>query len=483
MVLPGMLAAQSGGPGAPAGEVQTAVARVSQASVAPVVGAGARTMVGAGAVATTPPMGWNSYNCFGSAVHEDEVRANTDYMAQHLKPFGWQYIVVDFLWSYDNPPGSLIGNVSQMRLGDGSYVPWLAMDKWGRLTPNTNKFPSAFGGKGFTPLADYVHSQGLLFGIHVMRGIPRQAVWAHSPVENGGGITADQIADTNSTCDWENQMYGLDMQKPGAQEYLNSLLRLYADWGVDFIKVDDISRPYHRAEIEGYRKAIDACKRPIVLSISPGETPIKDAIHVSDQANMWRMADDFWDSWPEVLKMFDYAKNWEGMGGAGHWPDCDMLQIGKISKRGPVGAERYSRFTRDELISHMTFWCIYRSPLMIGGNLPEDRPFEDSLFTNAEVLAASQEGVRPRQLFKEGGKMAWASRSGSDAYNWFVALFNIGDSVQEVAVDFANLGIRGKAAVRDCWRRADEGVFRRYSRIIPAHGAILIKVSPESTHR
>ena len=454
---------------------------------------GAQSAAAVGAVAMAPPMGWNSYNCFGSAVHEDEVRANTDYMARHLKPFGWQYIVVDFLWSYDNPPGSQIGNVSQARLADGAYIPWLAMDKWGRLTPNTNKFPSAFGGKGFTPLAGYVHSQGLLFGIHVMRGIPRQAVWAHTPVESGGGITADQIADTNSTCDWENQMYGLDMQKPGAQEYLNSLLRLYADWGVDFIKVDDISRPYHRAEIEGYRKAIEACKRPIVLSISPGETPLKDSVHVGAHANMWRMADDFWDSWPEVLKMFDYARNWEGIGGPGHWPDCDMLQIGKISKRGPVGPERYSRFTRDELISHMTFWCIYRSPLMLGGNLPEDRAFEDSLFTNAEVLAASRDGLGPRQLFKDGGKMVWASRvegagggagvkagEGGSRFTetgWYVALFNIGEAAQEVAVDFAQLGIRGKVGVRDCWKQADAGVFdRRYSRMIPPHGAVLVKI-------
>src|ERR1700754_258100 len=97
-------------------------------------------------LASTPPMGWNSYNCFGSAVHEDEVKANADYMAQHLKQFGWQYIVVDFLWSYDNPPGSNIGNPFQKQLQDGSYVPWLTMDKWGRLTPQPNKFPSALGG-------------------------------------------------------------------------------------------------------------------------------------------------------------------------------------------------------------------------------------------------------------------------------------------------------------------------------------------------
>src|ERR1700710_646934 len=163
-------------------------------------------------LAQTPPMGWNSYNCYGSAVHEDEVKANAGYVAANLKQYGWQYIVVDFLWSYDNPPGSNIGNPFQLRLQDGSYVPWLTMDKWGRLTPQPNKFPSAFGGNGFKPLADYVHAQGLKFGIHVMRGIQRQAVWAKSPIKGTNGITADMVADTNSKCPWMNHMYGLNMK-------------------------------------------------------------------------------------------------------------------------------------------------------------------------------------------------------------------------------------------------------------------------------
>ncbi len=264
------------------------------------------------------------------------------------------------------------------------------MDEYGRLLPDINKFPSAFGGKGFKPLSDYVHSLGLKFGIHVMRGIPRQAVWAKTKVLGTDGITADQIADTSSTCAWLNHMYGLDMTKKGAQEYLNSLLQLYASWGVDFIKVDDIARAYHKAEIEGYKKAIENCGRPIVLSLSPGATPLKDSTHVMSHANMWRMADDFWDNWKEILAMMNYAKQWQGTGGPGHWPDCDMLQVGKLSKRGPVGPERYSRFTDDELRTHITFWCIYQSPLMMGGNMPEDRPFDDSLLSNEEVISVDQ---------------------------------------------------------------------------------------------
>ena len=430
-------------------------------------------------VAQTPPMGWNSYNCFGSAVHEDEVKANADYVAQHLKQFGWQYIVVDFLWSYDNPPGSNIGNPFQKQLQDGSYVPWLTMDKWGRLMPQPNKFPSAFGGKGFKPLSDYVHSVGLKFGIHVMRGIPRQAVWAKSPVLGTNGITADMVADTTSTCPWMNQMYGLDMSKPGAQEYLNSILELYKDWDVDFIKVDDIARPYHKAEIEGYKKAIENSGRPMVLSISPGETPLADSVHVKEHANMWRMADDFWDNWEMILHMFNYAKSWEGIGGPGHWPDCDMLQIGKLSKRGPVGPERYSRFTEDELYTHINFWCIYRSPLMIGGNLPENRDLELKLFSNDEVLAVDQQGESPRQLYKKDGSMVWASHV-AGSKDWYVGLFNIADDTHDVSVDFSSLGLKGKIKVRDLWKKADIGVFKKkYAQKINLHGSVLLRLSAQ----
>ncbi|RWY48201.1 glycoside hydrolase family 27 protein [Mucilaginibacter gilvus] len=440
-------------------------------------------LIGAGAsaqnkIAGTPPMGWNSYNCFGSAVHEDEVKANTDYMAEKLKPFGWEYIVVDFLWSYDNPPGSNIGNPFQMRLGDGSYVPWLTMDKWGRLMPQPNKFPSALDGKGFKSLSDYVHGKGLKFGIHVMRGIPRQAVWSKSPVKGTNGITADMVADTNSKCPWMNHMYGLNMSKAGAQEYLNSILEMYASWGVDFIKVDDLSRPYSNAEVEGYQKAIQNSGRPMVLSLSPGETPVAQAAHATKYANMWRMADDFWDNWKEILHMFDYAKSWEGIGGPGHWPDADMIQIGKLSKRGPVGNERYSRFTEDEQYTHMTFWSIYRSPLMIGGNLPENRELELKLFTNAEVLGANQNGENPKQLYKKDGAMVWYSHV-QGSKDLYVALFNIGDANKSMTVDLAAIGFKGKVKVRDLWKKQDLGLFKKaYQQNVNLHGATLLRVTP-----
>ena len=427
-------------------------------------------------LAKTPPMGWNSYNCYGSAVHEDEVKANANYMAKNLKQFGWEYVVIDFLWGYDNPPGSNFGNPPQLRLPDGAYIPWLSMDKYGRLLPNTNKFPSAFPDKGFQPMGDYIHSLGLKFGIHVMRGIPRQAVWAKSKVLGADGITANMIADTSSKCSWLNHMYGLDMKKRGAQEYLNSLLQLYASWGVDFIKVDDLSRPYSDLEVEGYAKAIQQCGRPIVFSTSPGATPIGKADHLNQYVNQWRMADDFWDNWKEVLQMFNYAASWQGIGQEGHWPDCDMIQIGKLSKRGPVGRERYSRFTNDELYTHFGFWCLFRSPLMIGGNLPENRNIETQLFTNQEVIDANQKGSNPTQLVKKDGSMIWASDI-AGTKDRYVGLFNISDSTKEISLDLSLVGLK-KAHIRDLWKKADVGLFKnKYANTIPAHGCLMLKVS------
>lgn len=427
-------------------------------------------------LAATPPMGWNSYDCFGYSVHEDDVKANADYMAKYLKFYGWQYIVVDYLWSFDKPAGNT-KIPFQNRLKDGSYFPRLSMDEWGRLTPQNDKFPSAADGKGFKPLADYIHSKGLKFGIHIMRGIPRQAVWAKSPIEGMFGITADMIADTNSICTWLNHMFGLDMKKPGAQEYLNSLLNLYASWGVDFIKVDDISFPYRKSEIEGYKKAINQCGRDIILSLSPGPTPLNEATHAIKYANMWRVADDVWDTWDHILTMFDYAKKWEGLSGPTHWPDFDMLAIGKFSKWSPAFEERYSRFTKDELYTLMTLWCICRSPLIIGGNLPENRNIELNLFTNDDVLDVNQHGENPRQLYTRDGTIVWYSHK-SGSKDIYVALFNTRDKVQTVTIHFASLGLRGKVAMTNLWEKQDIGVFKNnYLQKIHGHGAALFRLS------
>ncbi len=431
-------------------------------------------------LAPTPPMGWNSYNCFGASVEESEVKANADYMAVRLKQHGWQYVVVDFCWSYPHPPGSSQSPPPQFRLEmDQAPVPWLGMDEYGRLMPDTRKFPSAAGGLGFKPLADYVHGLGLKFGIHIMRGIPRQAVWAKSKILGTPGITADQIVDTTSVCPWLNNMWGVNMDRSGAQAYYNSLFNLYASWGVDYVKMDDVDGdpgyPYRRSEVEAVHKAIAQCGRPIVLSLSLN-LKWENREHVAANAELWRISMDFWDNWNQLEKQFDHCAQWAAFTRPNAFPDADMLQVGKLSKRGPVGAERFSLLTDNELFTHLTLWSIFRSPLMMGGNMPENTPFVEKLLTNDEVIAVNQQGYDARPLFKRDGMCVWTSKNpGSPDLN--LAFFNLGETPKEVSVSLAELGLKGKWQVRDLWEQQDLGsTTDKISYPVHPHGARLFRV-------
>ena len=431
--------------------------------------------------AETPPMGWNSYNCYGAAVHEKEVKANAGYMAQKLKDLGWEYIVIDYCWSYPHPPGSTQNNPPQFRLKkDYAPVPWLAMDEWGRLLPDPRKFPSSLGNGSFKELADYIHGLGLKFGIHVMRGIPRQAVWAKSPIKGTNGITADMIADTTSICPWLNQMYGVDMSKPGAQEYYNSLAELYAEWGVDYIKIDDIDLnedfPYRDSEAEAMHKAIMNCGREIVLSLSLN-MKLENMEHVKSISNLWRISKDFWDDWDLLKNQFELLDNWETAREPGNWPDADMLQLGWISRRGPHGPERESEFTPDEQYTHMTLWCIAKSPLMMGGDMPDNNPLVEMLLTNDEVLAANQNSYDVRQLYRKDGHVVWTSKiPGSE--DVYVAFFNLNEQKETVNVDFSDLNLKRKCKVRNLWEKKDLGKFNKsFAFDINAHGAAIFRLS------
>jgi hypothetical protein len=424
--------------------------------------------------AQTPPMGWNSWDGFATTVTESQTRAQADVMKEKLASHGWEYIVVDIQWYEPNATGF-----------DYRKNAKLEMDGYGRLMPATNKFPSAMEGQGFKPLADYVHSLGLKFGVHLMRGIPRQAVAAKTPVK-GTSYTAADIADTNSICRWNSDMYGVDMTKPGAQEYYNSVFDQFAAWGVDFVKVDDLSRPYHTAEIEAIRKAIDQTGREIVFSTSPGATPLSDGEHISTHANMWRISDDFWDNWPSLLAQFDRLRDWTPFRARGHFPDADMLPIGILQ----MGKNK-THFTRDEQFTLMSLWSIARSPLMIGADLTKLDSFTLSLLTNDEVIAVNQNSGNNHELFHRDGFYGWvADVPGSP--DKYVALFNTRAKPREltqspdapetaaaIPVKLSELGFSGNGRVRDLWRQEDIGlVTNEFAPVINIHGAGLYRVSP-----
>lgn len=417
--------------------------------------------------AKTPPMGWNSWDCYGPTVTEAEVRSNADYMAGRLKQHGWQYVVVDIRWFVENDKAG----------GYNEKDPIYTMDQYGRFMPAVKKFPSAADGNGFKSLADYVHSKGLKFGIHLMRGIPVEAVKKNTPILESTAKAADIYSD-KLQCGWLHDMYTIDARKKGAQEYYNSIFKLYASWGVDFVKVDDLSRPYHQSEIGMIRKAIDQSGRPMVFSTSPGATPIEKADHVLKHANMWRICDDFWDNWDALKPQFKRCANWAPYIASGHFPDADMLPLGRISVRGERGADRMTGFSKKEQYTLMNLWAIFRSPLMFGGDLPSNDEFTLSLLTNDEVLAVNQHSANNKQLKEQDGLIVWTADV-PDSTDKYVAFFNINDGgTAEISVTLTELGISGSYTVKDLWNKDNKGlVTSNFTVSVEPHASVLVRFS------
>jgi alpha-galactosidase len=421
-------------------------------------------------LALTPPMGWNSYDFYGDRVTEEETLANARYLAQHMQPVGWDTVVVDYRW-YDPDTAHHPDNGSPGQL--------LAMDGFGRLLPADSRFPSAANGAGFKPLADRIHAMGLRFGIHIMRGIPRNAVEANLPVQ-GSQFHAADAANTQDLCPWCPDMYGVRGDTAAGRAYYDSLFRLYAEWGVDYVKMDDTSSPYHAREIEAVHDAIAKCGRSIVYSLSPGETPVENGSHVAVHANLWRVSGDFWDNWNSLDHEFALAQRWQPFVAAGSWPDADMLPVGHLSQGGrPVGPDRKSNLTHAEQVTLLSLWALLPSPLMVGANLPDNDAWTLSLLTNPEVLAINQDasGAAAVRCSAESDGEIWAKRLADGTVA--VGLFNKFDLPQQVAAAWSALRITGRWKARDCWQRKDLGPQEdRVAMVVPGHGAVLLLLSP-----
>lgn len=427
--------------------------------------------------AKNAPMGWNSWDCFGAAVNEKQLKENADYMAKNLKKYGWEYIVCDIQWYEPKAKDNDYNNFTE-----------LDMDEYGRLIPAENRFPSAKGGQGFKPIADYVHSLGLKFGIHIMRGIPRQAVHKNTKIK-GSKFTAREVAHHFSVCSWNTDMYGMKNCE-GAQDYYNSIFELYAKWGVDFIKCDDIAvtefrqwdTPYSAYyEIEMIRKAIDNCGRNMVLSLSPGPAKIENAKHLAENANMWRMTGDFWDKWDKLHDMFDKCLLWQNEVKSGNYPDCDMLPLGKLCKNcsyhGPK--DRYTQFTRSEQITMMSLWGIFKSPLFFGGNMPENDEWTLSLLTNEEYLKMHKDSNGAHQHYRKEtngkGTVIWVANGKRCKY---AALFNTKDKKAKIKFNLSDVLMPDeKYNIFDIWAKKELGKFKNsFTAEVEPHSAVLIKI-------
>jgi alpha-L-fucosidase len=396
-------------------------------------------------------------------------------MSKFLRPHGWEYVVMDARW-YDSISSFDDRDFNKERSGAR-----LTADEFGRLLPATNRFPSSVGGVGFKPLADQIHALGLKFGFHMMRGIPRQAVLARTPIESSA-FTAADAGNTNNICGWCPDMFGVQNTAAGHAWY-DSMFRLYAAWGLDFIKVDDLSLPYSAHEIEMIRKAIDKCGRQIVFSTSPGPTDVHYAEHIRSNANMWRISGDFWDRWKDLNHAFDLIAAWQGIGRPGHWPDADMIPFGHIGIKCTIaGKERQTRFTKDEQRTLMSLWSLASSPLMLGANLTDLDAWTLSLLTNDEVIAVNQDALgKPAQrvLQKDGGEI-WVKelQGGSKA----VGLFNRTDKALKLELLWSEvIGLSSIQQVRDLWAHQDLGKSKSFSVELPPHGSMLLSVASATT--
>ncbi|MGA9586457.1 MAG: glycoside hydrolase family 27 protein [Terracidiphilus sp.] len=432
--------------------------------------------------APTPPMGWNSWDAYGLTIDEADYRENTTVLAG-IRQFGWQYSVIDEGWYMQDPFGGTL---------EARKYLW---NENGILIPDPVRFPSAANNSGFKPLADWVHAQGLKFGIHIVRGIPRQVVAQNLPIA-GSSFHAIDAADQQSPCPWDQGNWGVADNAAG-QAYYDSMLRLYAEWGLDYIKVDCISdHPYRPTEIRQIAEAIHKTGRPIVLSLSPGPTQLANAAEIAKYAQMWRITDDHWDGWTFQKKPpseypfglrdeFDRIAEWAPYVKPGNWPDPDMLPEGYLGPHPGKDQARQSAYTHDEQRTEFTLWAISRSPLILGANLTKLDDFTRSLITNKEVIDLNQHAVesKPGLLPKsQSGKQPflqryWYVRTGGPHPRRYVAVFNLADATTSSNLPWMLFHLENKPhALYDVWNQKNIPSAKALHVVLPAHGCALFRV-------
>ncbi|MFH4967727.1 glycoside hydrolase family 27 protein [Gaetbulibacter sp. M240] len=443
-------------------------------------------------LAKTPPMGWNSFDSYGVYLHEEAALANLEAFAKKLKPHGYEYFVIDAGW------------FGEFKLKEGTIYPAekhaveLNINEYGLLQPSKTYFPN-----GLKPIIDRCHELGLKFGIHLMRGIPRVAVENNTKVK-GTEYFAQDIADTTSICDWNHQNYGVDMSKPGAQEFYNSLMNQMADWGVDFLKYDDLV-PYPE-EIEGIARAIKQSERPMVYSLSPGGTVDVNAIDAFKKANMLRVTPDIWDDQEGLDQCFAAWRKWQGQEAPGFWIDMDMIPFGQLQLMSPKpqgvkgdetkkeisekiksgelhniellagkGWHRHSHFTKDQMYTFITLRALSASPLMMGGDLPSLDDFSLKLVTNDDIIACNQNGIMGHLIYEKNNIEIWKTPHTSEDSGW-IGIFNRSAKKQSMSfsMDDLKLDINKDYFIYNIWKEREVG---NLFFDINANGVVFLKYS------
>ena len=429
--------------------------------------------------APKPPLGFNSFDSYRTYLSENKAYALMDVMAEKYRPFGYEYFVIDAGWSRNVElyPGSMY---PKKRIG-------VAIDEFGMLEPCEMYFPN-----GIKALADYAHQKGLKFGVWFIRGIPRQAVEQNLPIK-GTPYFARDIADTNSVCIWNQENYGIDMTKPGAQAYYNALIDKLAGWGIDFVKVDDIVP--NPQEIVAIAKAIGDGGHAMIYSLSPGDVHHPTHLTYYRRANMLRITRDIWDNPLSLEKGFFAWEKFQGTERPGFWPDLDMIPFGRLDVVATddipdVPADqraRQSRFSQDQMKTFITQRALAASPLIIGGDLLTMDDFSYRLLTNREMLACNQNGVMGVNVYRAGNIDVWLTPHKMDPRMGWIGIFNRSKSYRKVTLTKQDLGFvafeasynltvaRQHFRLKDIWSDETLTIEDKHTFTPPAEGVVFLK--------
>jgi len=397
----------------------------------------------------TPPMGWNSWNCWGGAVSEEKILEAAQAMVDlGLQQHGWSYINVDDGW--------------QGRRGGPRQA----------IQPN-RKFPDMGG------LARRVHALGLRFGIYSTPWVgtyeghvgsyARSADGKYAWLEEGDHNEFMRIGRSGEREEWDRKRR--TNYAHGPHSFVAADVAQWAEWGVDFLKYD--WKPNDVAHTREIAEALAACDRDIVLSLS-NKAPFAQVAEWQKYANCWRTTADIQDTWESVATIGFNQDRWSAYAGPGHWNDPDMLVVGRVGW-GPT--VKPTRLTPEEQCTHFGLWCLLSAPLLVGCDLRGLDEFTLKLLTNDEVLAINQDPLGAQAVRVGGGPqtvtMAKPLADGSLA----AGLFNLGDAPATVTLDWDDLHIEGPRVIRDLWSRTSEGaVDLALKAVLPPHGMKLVRL-------